>query len=918
MGRIQTDVGLFTGIDYGEIVDQLMKLAATTRNNLAKRTESLKAERTALADLTARLLAVQYVTDNLGTAAVFEKREVSSSQPELISATVAGSPIEGTYRFTPLRTAQRQQLISAGFRSSSDGIGTGAITFRFGPDVERELALDALRGGAGVERGAIRITDRSGASAEIDLSTVQTIGDVLDAISNNTRINVAAVAEGDRVRLIDRTGLEYSNLKVQEVGGGSTAASLGLAEIDVAETAADGQDIVSLSGDLDLAHLNDGNGITRHSALPDILYELRDGTNGSIDLAPIIPGGSEVAEEMTLGEILDAINAAAPEKLRVEIAADGDRLVIRDLTEGSGVFRIQSTPESQAADELGIAGESAEGEITGRRLLGGLQSVLVASLGGSEGLGSLGALNLTDRSGATGTVMLGGLETLEQAIAAINSSGVGIAASVNPAKNGILLRDTTGAEASNMVVASGDATQTAEKLNIAVDGAVTAQNSGDLRQRIVSENTRLADLNGGQGVHQGKIRITDSGGASSTIAVTSKIETVGDLVREINRAGSRVYAELNAAGDGIWIRDAAGGSGTLRVEDVDSTAAADLHLLGTSQTREIDGQTVQVVDGSATYRIDIGAGESLDDLVERINSLGGPLRAMTVFDGSTRPYRLSLTSAASGSAGAVVVDASELGIECREIAAARDALLALGEANSAGANVLIASRSNVFDEVIAGVRLEIHGASANPVTIGVASSDIDLAANMQAFAENYNRFRESLLEYTKYDAETDTRAVLNGDATALRLDTELSYWLSGRFRGAGSIESLAELGVGMNDDGTLSFDPAALKARFADDPDAVKRFFTDETSGLSAKFHSLSQRLSGIDDSLLTSRYETLTRQIEDSEDRIASMDKQLETRRERLMQQFYQMELAIAKLQSNMSFLDSIKPIRIRSNSDE
>jgi NAD(P)-dependent dehydrogenase (short-subunit alcohol dehydrogenase family) len=40
-------------------------------------------------------------------------------------------------------------------------------------------------------------------------------------------INVTAVAHGDRLRLVNNTGQAVSNLKVQEVGGGTTAASLG-------------------------------------------------------------------------------------------------------------------------------------------------------------------------------------------------------------------------------------------------------------------------------------------------------------------------------------------------------------------------------------------------------------------------------------------------------------------------------------------------------------------------------------------------------------------------------------------------------------------------------------------------------------------------------------------------------------------
>ena len=92
---------------------------------------------------------------------------------------------------------------------------------------------------------------------------------------------------------------------------------------------------------MELDFLNDGNGVTRDPALPDIIYKLRDGTSGSIDLSPINTGSSSVDEEKTLGDIVDRINEAAPDKLRVEIAEDGKRLVIRDLTEGDDTVQYR-------------------------------------------------------------------------------------------------------------------------------------------------------------------------------------------------------------------------------------------------------------------------------------------------------------------------------------------------------------------------------------------------------------------------------------------------------------------------------------------------------------------------------------------------------------------------------------------------
>ena len=49
-----------------------------------------------------------------------------------------------------------------------------------------------LNGGAGVQRGKIRITDRSGAVATIDLSFARTVDDVLQAINSNEDISVTA------------------------------------------------------------------------------------------------------------------------------------------------------------------------------------------------------------------------------------------------------------------------------------------------------------------------------------------------------------------------------------------------------------------------------------------------------------------------------------------------------------------------------------------------------------------------------------------------------------------------------------------------------------------------------------------------------------------------------------------------------
>ncbi|MFH1918841.1 MAG: flagellar cap protein FliD N-terminal domain-containing protein, partial [Planctomycetota bacterium] len=358
MGRIQTNIGLITGIPIGDTVEKLMQLAARPRDLVIQRNDAVKQEQVALTGLSALLVSVQYMATNLGKENLYDQRIARSSNESVLSATVTGDPPKGTYQFTPLRLVQSHQLLSSGFKTDTAALGGGTLAFRFGDHVERSAELDALRGGQGVARGAIRIVDRSGASAEIDLSIVQTVDDVLEAVNSNTVINVTATAQGDRIRLTDQTGQTVSNLKVLEVGGGGTAASLGLGGIDVAQDTADGQDIFWLTDDLELDLLNDGSGVFADRVLDDIGYELRDGTSGTIDLSPIIPGGSQVDEETTLGELLEAINAAAPDKLKAEIAPVGDRLILTDLTSGGGNFAVESLGESTLLDDLGLDGGS--------------------------------------------------------------------------------------------------------------------------------------------------------------------------------------------------------------------------------------------------------------------------------------------------------------------------------------------------------------------------------------------------------------------------------------------------------------------------------------------------------------------------------------------------------------------------------
>src|SRR5262245_33731689 len=224
MGRITSSVGLITGLNTSDIIDKLIEVQSQPRDLLVSRTNTLKQQQSALSEITGLLLSVQITARNLAKDDLYQQRTVTTSDPSSLAATVTGTPALGTSTFTPIQAAQSHQVVSSGLASSTQPLGAGTVSFRFGGSVDEGLSLDLINGGAGLSRGKIRITDRSGASAEIDLRYARTIDDVLSAINDNHNIDVSAVAVGDHIRLSDKTGQAAANLRVQEVGGGSTAA----------------------------------------------------------------------------------------------------------------------------------------------------------------------------------------------------------------------------------------------------------------------------------------------------------------------------------------------------------------------------------------------------------------------------------------------------------------------------------------------------------------------------------------------------------------------------------------------------------------------------------------------------------------------------------------------------------------------
>ncbi len=625
-------------------------------------------------------------------------------------------------------------------------------------------------------------------------------------------------------------------------------------------------------------------------------------TSGGAIVEPV-PEGSPTS----LGDVLNALNAAAPGKLEASIAPDGQSIQLTDLTTGSGTFSITDVNASHAVEGLGLTAAASGGVISGTPLLSGLNSTLLKDLNGGAGISGLGQLNITDRSGATATVDLSQAQTVDDVINDINSAGIGVQASVNAARNGIQLTDTTGSTNSNLIVADADSSQTAEKLGLAVNAAVTSQNSGDLGRQTVSVNTTLASYNGGSGVANGTFTITDTNGRSAKVTVNSSVETVGDLIQAIDNTGLGVQAALNGAGDGISITDTAHGSGTLQVQEGNSTTAADLHILNAATTSSIGGQPTQSINGSTTYNITLSSTDTLQTLVQKINNLDAGVTASESDSGSlVNPYRLTLTSNSTGAASQILYDTSQVGFNLQQTAQGQDALLSTGAVGGGG--FVANSSTNTFQNVVPGASITVNAPSTTPVTLSVAASTSDLTTAIQTFVQTYNTLQGTLSSDTAYNTSSNAPGLLQGDGSVLQVQTNLTNLLSGQLFGNGSIQSLADLGVTFNQDGTLSLDTDQLQNELNTDPQAVQQFFTTSGTGLADQVNGLVNQLAGPTNSLLDNDISGINANITSNQAQLAIMNAKLSSDQTRLTAEFDNMEVVVAKLQASQDALSSIQ----------
>jgi flagellar hook-associated protein 2 len=891
MSGLVAGTGLVSGINYSNLITELTSLNKEPITNLQNQVTSDTTDETDLDTFSSDLLAVQNDASALGNSSVLNARSATASDPSILNVTADSTAALGNYTFRSLQLAQNQQLISTGYADAgASPVGAGTVTVKEGGFVSTSTPLSSLNGGAGVNLGQIQITNQAGNQTTVDLSTATTVDQVVQDINNTNGVGVKASISGDAIVLADTTGSSKNAISVANVNNDTTASDLGLSSGTATSNTLTGSGLVKIASSTQLSSLNDGNGVSHLTSGTDFTVGLADGTQVDVSLAG----------DSSIGDVINSINNAtgASGKLSASISTNGTGITLIDSTSGSNTLSVTDATGSTAGADLGLTtGTVSGGTLSGGRLLAGLDSVLLKSVNGGSGVGTLGQIQLTDRSGATATVDLSNASSLSDVINAINGAGLGLKASINSANDGIVVNDTTGSSNSNLIIADVGSSTAASKLNIATNSTTTSVNSGDLNRQYISQNTELQSLNGGTGVESGKINITDSTGASATVDLTTAT-TVGQVISDLNGSGLHLQASINSTGDGILVTDTGGGTGNLTISDQNgTTTAADLNIAG-SDTGSING--------AYTYTYTIGASETLDSVESQFNSGKAPLTASIVDDGSSSaPYRLELTANNGGQAGSLLIDTGSSGLNLSTLASGQNAQLEL--TSQGGSPLVFSSTSNTFSQVASGLTIQLASVSSAAVSVQVTQNTSALTGALQQFVTDYNTASSALSSLTAYDSTTNSSGALFNDSAMITAEQALNSLIEQNIGSSTSpVQNLADLGI-TSASGQLSLDQNVLNQQLSANPDAVASFFSTPTTGFAAAATTQLGALTAASTGLIAQHVASIGTKVTDLNNQITLMNSQVSAETTQLQDEFTNLESTIATLQSQQTELNTL-----------
>ena len=311
-------------------------------------------------------------------------------------------------------------------------------------------------------------------------------------------------------------------------------------------------------------------------------------------------------------------------------------------------------------------------------------------------------------------------------------------------------------------------------------------------------------------------------------------------------------------------------------------------------------------NGSGVKSVTIdNTNNTLEGIRDAINKANIGVNATIINDGGASPYRLSISSAASGVSNSLSIsvagDTAIGSLLSYDPAGAQNLsqTLAAQNANLKVNGVAVTKTSNTVTDAIQGVTLNLNKVTTAPTSLAINKDTAAISAAANSLVTAYNDLNNTLKSVSAYKTATSSGGSLAGDPAIRQMISELRDILGGTVAG-GSYTTLANVGINTRPGVGLALDSTTFNAAVAGNLADLSNLFAS-TDGYATKLDAWAKASLNV---TVNNRTGNITQNISDIAKQVDSQEARMTSLRKRYTTQFTNLNNILANLGSTQQFL--------------
>lgn len=386
-------------------------------------------------------------------------------------------------------------------------------------------------------------------------------------------------------------------------------------------------------------------------------------------------------------------------------------------------------------------------------------------------------------------------------------------------------------------------------------------------------------------------------------SLTSKLADIVSKLTRDSAWNSVSISSSNSTISGTMTGIAAPGTYNIKVDQLAQAQTSVLGGAGLAKGEKLGAGTITLKGED----IAVTASDTLESLAAKINEKGLGIQAslVTNADGTERLMLRSKETGTANGFGDITLAGdltSKLGsAPVTPAQAAQDAQIVLN-------GVTMESGTNTFANTLPGMSFTVSEVTSTAASLTVKTDTEVIKKNIQEFVDAYNELNDLLGKSTKYAEETKTAGTLQGDSATVSLQNSLRMLTQGISGSTAGLNRLSDIGIQMQEGGTLSVDTAKLDKSLSN-VETLKGLFANKANslgqggGIAVNFKSFTDKLLAFDGTLNT-KTDSLDRTLKSNQAEQQKVNDRADKLETRLYKQYSALDSQMASLNSLSAYV--------------